>query len=687
MNEMLNTIDNKYTFWTLLDKYTKIEIPIIQRDYAQGRPSEGKIRNKLINHIANALASAQPIELDFVYGMVQENERTRQSLFIPIDGQQRLTTLFLLHWYTAWKEGKLDIAKNKLLKFTYETRPSAHSFLELLCNKTIPKKINSFKDYFVNEASWFDNAWLLDPSVEAFVIMLDCIRQNEILNSLPEIFNILTTSDAVSFYFLPLNEFGLSEDIYIRMNARGKQLTPFEKFKSKLFVTIDNNEEIKNEISQKIEYEWVDNLWPYRSSDYTIDESFMNILRFVALIVFYERDLGKKRKKADIDLEDEDQLVSVFDGDAESIKFLISTLDLIPLVLKSTINIKLYPWIDKEVGTMEEILKKIIERNNNSDATTEVLLFYATLQYLLKYGNDTFGIEDYLIVVRNMLVNTRDKSQREWPRLLPILKNLVSNNIYKLLLDKNLNIEVIYTQQRDEEIRKAQLISENPNFKALLHKIENNKHFQGNIGSLLDGAITNNKVDYNTLKNLYEAYKIIAENNYNEIWGDLLGTDLYTQTEWRVEYDDNFKKHHAVIELAKDVMNNNNNITAVLLRREKEFITQMQRKYKNLSFVNQPKEQLYLLYILSQRIMGYTTVDFFNNGRRFGWLTKNNIAGYSALFDRFYGLDCGMIYQSYISYFQYNRGILEKRTPKVLIAYGAGQKPFERLVNFALESE
>lgn len=78
----------------IIKQVYQIEIPIIQRDYAQGRPSEGKIRNKLVNHIADALKNKCPIELDFVYGMITENKRTAQSLFIPIDGQQRLTTLF-----------------------------------------------------------------------------------------------------------------------------------------------------------------------------------------------------------------------------------------------------------------------------------------------------------------------------------------------------------------------------------------------------------------------------------------------------------------------------------------------------------------------------------------------------------------------------------------------------------------
>lgn len=603
MSTNFNTTDNKYTFWNLLNQFTKVEIPIIQRDYAQGRPSEAKIRGKFINHLADALKHRNPIELDFVYGMISENERTLQSLFIPIDGQQRLTTLFLLHWYAAWKEDLLNDAKDTLLRFTYETRPSAHSFLNLICKETIPQTITTFREYFINEARWFDNAWMLDPSVEAFVVMLDCIHDNETINSTSHLFKTLTTTDVISFYFLPLREFGLNEEIYTRMNARGKQLTPFEKFKSKLFSAIEKNEILKKEIEEKIEYNWVDYLWPYREKDvFTIDKYFMNLLRFIVLITFYERNLGEKRKKAEIDLNDEDQLVSVFD-DADSVKFMINALDLIPRLRESAGNIELYPWENYSVRTMGDILEDVIV-NNAHDEATNILLLYAAMQYMIKYKED-FGIKDYLTVVRNMVYNTKDKSQREWPRLLPALKALTSDNIYDLLLKPDLRIEVIYSEQRKEEIRKAGLISKNSCFKSLLQKIENDTYFKGNINALLDGACIKGEVDYDTLEKLYEAYKLIAQDDFYEVWGDLLATKVYTQSEWRVWFDDNYEKNPDVIQLAKDVMNHGYNIEKVLLCREQKFITKMQTEYGDLSEVNQPKQQLYLLYILSRRILKY----------------------------------------------------------------------------------
>lgn len=81
-------------------KLNNISIPIIQRDYAQGRrdPDVVRIRKRFLNSLYNAIEGS-PITLDFVYGDIDQN-----GVMTPLDGQQRLTTLFLLHWYAAKRE-------------------------------------------------------------------------------------------------------------------------------------------------------------------------------------------------------------------------------------------------------------------------------------------------------------------------------------------------------------------------------------------------------------------------------------------------------------------------------------------------------------------------------------------------------------------------------------------------------
>src|SRR5690348_1184106 len=82
----------------------RIEIPIIQRDYAQGRDSlaVARIRSNFLDVLHGALTTETPVSLDFVYGDVVN------GTLRPLDGQQRLTTLFLLHWYLAWRAARLE---------------------------------------------------------------------------------------------------------------------------------------------------------------------------------------------------------------------------------------------------------------------------------------------------------------------------------------------------------------------------------------------------------------------------------------------------------------------------------------------------------------------------------------------------------------------------------------------------
>lgn len=114
-------------------KMQGIEIPMVQRDYAQGRTSKGveRIRNNFLNAIKSSLIEEKdPIKLDFIYGNVVEER------LIPLDGQQRLTTLFLLHWYAAKRE-EIDYSQYSFLSdFRYRTRFSSANFCESLveCN-------------------------------------------------------------------------------------------------------------------------------------------------------------------------------------------------------------------------------------------------------------------------------------------------------------------------------------------------------------------------------------------------------------------------------------------------------------------------------------------------------------------------------------------------------------------------
>ena len=98
----------KHTFKSFLCKY-HVVIPMVQRDYAQGRTSieVNRVRNRFLTAIKNYLlqpdSNYEVMKMDFVYGETEniwsktETNKLEKIIVTPLDGQQRLTTLFLLH--------------------------------------------------------------------------------------------------------------------------------------------------------------------------------------------------------------------------------------------------------------------------------------------------------------------------------------------------------------------------------------------------------------------------------------------------------------------------------------------------------------------------------------------------------------------------------------------------------------
>lgn len=133
---------NNITLWDILNNKVAglsipggIQIPMIQRDFAQGRNNRKatEIRKAFLNKILSGIRSVlekklPPLELDFIYGYLET------GMFIPLDGQQRLTTLYLLHWYLAFKDQQLPGYQEQFSKFTYLTRQSSDSFIKNLVN-------------------------------------------------------------------------------------------------------------------------------------------------------------------------------------------------------------------------------------------------------------------------------------------------------------------------------------------------------------------------------------------------------------------------------------------------------------------------------------------------------------------------------------------------------------------------
>ena len=691
-------MSSKYTLMSLCQEYDKIEIPIIQRDYAQGRKKEGKVRGRFVEFLIQAFVTQTPVELDFVYGNVRKEDG--KSAFIPVDGQQRLTTLWLLHWFLAVKEGRLGEIVSWMQKFSYETRPSSHSFCERLLSESFPsEELKDIKEYIINQ-KWFDNEWLNDGTVSGMLQMLHDFGQQEVLLNGTATLNALT-GGLLSFYLVPLELFGLSDELYIRMNARGKVLTDFENFKSEFYKILKDYPHLE-EVKNKMETNWVENLWPYKKKGtYVIDQCFMNYLKFLTRCLYFKQAKPRAESYAD-DFLDMNLLRAIYSS-PDNTDFLQFALDIIPVIAKH--NKENLLWENKGISLAD--LLTISLKGDNMTIDMMVIL-YSALKYLRCHG-DIAELKNFVRVIRNLIYNTKDKSERDQPRILCSLERLsASDHVYETLAEEEFKLEGFRESQCREEHFKAQLRQQYIEAAETIELIEDNTWLRGNITNLLSGTYTSSakniesfelsddkvkSFDLQRLRNLYEHYDRISQDEFSSVWGDLLDSTLYThyKDSGRMMYDDDtFSKNPAVIALAVAYMDSKKkDLETFLVESEKKTILCLSKKHEDLGEIRNVKQQLYIYYVLTRRIMGLNINDFFKKGWRIGWLAKEK--GFTSLFHEgiegdpwFSEPGHNPIFQTYYSQFRYNGGLNECHAlPPEIVGANRPQKAFEKLLEWA----
>ena len=288
-----NKESKPFSFKSFLEQY-HVVIPMVQRDYAQGRTTDDvtRVRNRFLDAIKSYLVKSEDdndvMKMDFIYGEKElvwsttTANKLEKIIVTPLDGQQRLTTLYLLHWYAA-KKGVVEASNYEFLNnFTYDIRPSSRDFCSHLLHY-VPDWSLSFHDQLVDQ-NWFMGEWLNDPTVIGMLVMLDSI--NDKFGNIANLWEILTGEKArIVFYFLPLSENGLSDELYIKMNSRGKKLTAFEHFKAEYEDLYEKDSDEARTVNHKFDVEWADTFFPYRNQDDIVDNEFMKYFFYVSHII------------------------------------------------------------------------------------------------------------------------------------------------------------------------------------------------------------------------------------------------------------------------------------------------------------------------------------------------------------------------------------------------------------------
>ncbi|MFC4818115.1 GmrSD restriction endonuclease domain-containing protein [Flavobacterium sp. GCM10023249] len=481
----------KISFWKLISQ-NKIEIPIIQRDYAQGRKEESRIANGFIAKIKSKILKNEILNLDFVYGKTSENK------FIPLDGQQRLTTLFLLHWYIATKEGKItQDVKDVLVGFSYETRASSQDFCKNLVLKGIVDfdKIKIVSDQ-IEDQKWFSLSWKSDPTIKAILNMLDII-QNQFLDVETSLFeNLIGEKCSITFNYLPLDKFKLTDELYIKMNSRGKPLTEFENFKANFSYFLHDDEK------SKLDNDWYDIFWKLESLNESleiknIDNQFYNFFHNLTLNFYVEKNDADKSFLDSYYLFEHYE--SVYHNSNSSIAHIKEILD----------ALRTYP-------DGENYFKDFIK--STSISYWERVRFYALTKFFISQGeinqSNKTVYENWMRVCCNLINNTLIQSPTEYYTAIRSVNQLSKglNDVYNYILGNNFVSGFIKNQQEEERIKVELIQKQDFDWEKEILKIEKNLYFDGQIGFILNYAKVNGTYDLDTFRNYANKLDILFTN-------------------------------------------------------------------------------------------------------------------------------------------------------------------------------
>ena len=479
-------ITEKYSLENFLKDHVII-IPAMQRDYAQGRynAEATNIRNLFISAILNAVFEEEDFSLDFTYGDSKNNDEVR---YYPVDGQQRLTTLFLVYAYVLIKAkqendketiNSLDVLQN----FRFEERYKAEEYIkELLSSK-------------VDEARLImPELWHKSPTAEgfacSFLLISKAFEVKE--KEIGEKKKSLKAKDYLErlkkITFMEIHS-DLPDDVFCKINARGRALTDFEIFKAGVIRRIKDDEVSKSFVSSANNfYEKLFYFYHMEGQKGDIDRrvaiSIMRIIR--SWFMFLECHTYGSNKKAVITCDNLDRYIA-FDDYFESINENIAELNEAYAIKTLGLFFKFLSTEDKFPDSLINLLptRKSAKINGLDEISSEILS--ACITFFGKEHSEKDDLKNWMRFVCNIL----DNSDNSLERTKMFVSIGMAHDIKKEIKGYQIDNASALRSQFEEEQLKIDLIEKDKSWDNPIKEAENLEILDGKISVLLDidGAI------------------------------------------------------------------------------------------------------------------------------------------------------------------------------------------------------
>lgn len=276
----------RYSILDILDfqNLEQFVIPEIQRDYVWSKSDA----LDLLDSIKEGFENEDIPYLGFIYAY---NDKDYVYKYFLIDGQQRITTIFLLLialYYRLDKDFPDHLTKNEKLKLDYKVRQVTHDFLYDFVNFLESNKNVEINAEIISEQIWYHKNYENDITicniVQNFIEIYNWLSNFE--DNLDDFLSFVENDIQLSYFDIENGRQG--EELYIYMNSRGRHLVDNETLKAKFLSTL--NQKHDKEIWGKKWEIWQDFFWVNRLNNPDSDYGFNEFLRMVQIITMSKRE-------------------------------------------------------------------------------------------------------------------------------------------------------------------------------------------------------------------------------------------------------------------------------------------------------------------------------------------------------------------------------------------------------------
>ena len=451
-------------------------VPEIQREYVWGR-FKG-ITEQFIDSLRD-----KNTNVGFLYSYSFHNQK------YIIDGQQRFTTLVLMLYYAAQTQNRDNDFRSLLkvdtpnLSFAYRVRSNTEQFLKDLFNSGLYKKEE------IQRSKWYYDFYSSDISISSMIDFLDTLSKGHFNLPYEEILKI-------SFWYYPVEETSLGEDLYITMNSRGRILDKAEKLKPLLFKKAKIGKE-KDENWGKIWDDWED--------------------------FFYQRLENRDIENINVAMENFIRIVWELETCSEhnSLNPSEAILDLNLFMIQKYFNALRGIQDSTFSNEIDRLFREKAKKNDSNKNDANFIILKSLLSGYVKFANQENTIRN--IELKRIYETSYNKlHRRNYVKHIPILKFLKSyrdgseHNYYKAILVEH-NDSDCYFDEADKKMVKIMYESVQSNsckiseleeffWKTCSRTVSNHNIWEGNLTILIEWASIDGNFCFDEFKKYSDSF-------------------------------------------------------------------------------------------------------------------------------------------------------------------------------------